>query len=131
MHTNHGLAVIAPAAARRRATGRWALIEHLRRMHENTALFVRLAHEAGIVVGDGAGGPMIPCIVASSTEAVHLREVLTRRGVNADAMPSRAAKEQARLSFFVTSCHSEEQIRFMVTVLAEELELLNATRRAD
>ena len=35
-------------------------------------------------------------------------------------------EDKARLRFFVTSCHSSEQIRFMVKVLAEELELLNA-----
>jgi 7-keto-8-aminopelargonate synthetase-like enzyme len=34
-------------------------------------------------------------------------------------------EDKARLRFFITSCHSSEQIRFMVKVLAEELELLN------
>jgi len=39
-----------------------------------------------------------------------------------------AAPEEAGLRFFVASCYSEDQIRFMVTALAEELELLNARR---
>jgi 7-keto-8-aminopelargonate synthetase-like enzyme len=133
MNTNHSVAVIAPAAAKRRATGRWALVEHLRRMQENVALFVSLAQEAGIDIGidigESAGGPMIPCIVGNSIKTLQLSDALTRRGINADPIVFPAAPEhQARLSFFVTSCHSEERIRFMVRVLAEELEGLNATR---
>jgi hypothetical protein len=35
-------------------------------------------------------------------------------------------EDKARLRFFVASCHAPEHIRFMVKVLAEELELLAA-----
>ncbi|OBA70637.1 hypothetical protein A5641_12400 [Mycobacterium sp. 1554424.7] len=127
MDTTHSLDVIAPAAAKRRATGRPALLEHLRRMRENAALFLSLAREADIVTGDSASAPMIPCIVGSSSEALRLSDALTRRGINADPIVFPAVPEdEARLRFFVTSCHSEEQIRSMVQVLAEELTLLSA-----
>jgi len=127
MNTNHSTDVIPIAAARRRATGRRALVEHLRRQRENAALFLSLAREAGIDTGDSAYPPMIACIVGSSIKALQLSDALMRRGISADPILFPAVPEnQARLRFFVTSCHSEEKIRFMVKVLAEELELLYA-----
>jgi len=127
MNTNHSTDVIPIAAARRRATGRRALVEHLRRQRENAALFLSLAREAGIDTGDSAYPPMIPCIVGSPIKALQLSDALMRRGISADPILFPAVPEnQARLRFFVTSCHSEEKIRFMVKVLAEELELLYA-----
>ncbi len=127
MNTNHSIDVIAPAPARRRATGRPALVEHLRRLRENAELFVSLAREAGIDTCDSAGAPMISCAVGSSVRALQLSDALTRRGINVIPVVSPAVPdEKARLRFFVTSCHSEEQIRFMVNALAEGLELLNA-----
>ncbi|WP_156771893.1 hypothetical protein [Mycobacterium sp. 1245805.9] len=127
MDTNHSLDVIAPEAAKRRATGRPALLEHQRRMRENAALFLSLAREADIVTGDSESAPMIPCIVGSSSEALRLSDALTRRGITADPIVFPAVPEdEARLRFFVTSCHSEEQIRSIVRVLAEELTLLSA-----
>lgn len=125
MNTTRGLDVIAPGAPRQRATGRPALVEHLRRRRENAALFVSLAREAGIDAGDSEGANVIPCVVDSSIDALRLSDALMRRGVYADhgICP-------ARLRFFITSCHSSEQIRRMVTVLAEELRLLNGVSPA-
>jgi 7-keto-8-aminopelargonate synthetase-like enzyme len=131
MDTTHTLEMIAPPAAKRRATGRPALVEHLRRVRENSALFLRLAREAGIETGDSACAPMIPCIVGSSINALELSHALLRRGISADPIVFPAVPEdEARLRFFVTSCHSSEQIRFMVQALSEEIRLLNAGSQA-
>jgi 7-keto-8-aminopelargonate synthetase-like enzyme len=127
MTTNQSLDVIAPAAGKRRATGRPALVEHLRRLRENAALFGSLAAEAGIDTDDGACPPWVACIVGTSSRALRLSDALMRRGVQSDPILFPAVPEdEARLRFFVTSCHSPEHIRFMVKVLAEELRLLNA-----
>lgn len=127
MNSNHSLDVITTVATKRRATGRWALVEHLRRQGENTALFVSLAQAAGIDIGDSACAPMVPCLVGSSIDAQRLSDALTRRGITADPIVFPEVPEgEARLRFFVTSCHSPEQIRSMVTALAEELERLHA-----
>lgn len=129
MNTTLSLDVIAPAArwTKRRATGRLALIEHLRRLRENEALFMSLAREADIDTDDRASAPMIPVIVGSSTKALQLSDALLRRGITVDPIIFPAVPEdEARLRFFITSCHSEEQIRFMVEALTEELELVNA-----
>lgn len=120
MNTTRSLDVIAPAAPRQRATGRPALVEHLRRLRENAALFARLAHEAGIDTVDSGGANVILCVVDSSTNALRLSDALGRHGIYADPVRCPAGPEgHARLRFFVTSCHSSEQIRFMVNVLAE------------
>lgn len=127
MNANHSVDVIAPAAAKRRATGRPALLEHLRRLRENAALFLSLAQEAGIETGDSACAPTIPCVVGSSIKALQLSDALMQRGIHADPIVFPAVSEdEARLRFFVTSCHSSEQIRFMVKALGEELQLLDA-----
>ena len=132
MDATHSVGVIAPTAAKRRATGRPALVEHLRRLRENAALFGSLAREAGIDIGDSECAPLIPCIVGNSIKAAQLSDALLRRGVNADPILFPAVPEdKSGLRFFVTSCHSSEQIRFMVMVLAEELELLNAAGPQD
>jgi 8-amino-7-oxononanoate synthase len=99
--------------------------EHVQRLHELSALFLTLAREAGLDTGDSEGTPVIPCIVGSSVTALKLSNALLARGVNANPILYPAVPEdKARLRFFVTSCHSEEQIRYAVKVLAEELELL-------
>lgn len=122
MNATHTVDVIAPAAPKRRATGRPAQVFDQRRVRENAALFLSLAAEAGIDIGDSGCASMIPCIVGSSTKAVQLSDALMRRGVNAVPILFPAVpQDEARLRFFVTSCHSSEQIRFMVKVLAEEL----------
>jgi 7-keto-8-aminopelargonate synthetase-like enzyme len=99
--------------------------EHLRRLHDLSALFLNLAREAGLDTGDSEGTPVVPCIVRSSATALKLSNALLRRGINANPILYPAVPEhKARLRFFITSCHSEEQIRYTVKVLAEELALL-------
>lgn len=100
--------------------------EHLHRLRHNAELFLQLAKEAGLDTGYSAGTPVIPCIVGSSVTALRLSEALLRRGVNANPILYPAvAEDEARLRFFVTSCHSEDQIRYAVKVLEEELAALS------
>jgi 8-amino-7-oxononanoate synthase len=99
--------------------------EHVKRLHELSALFLTLARDAGLDTGDSEGTPVIPCIVGSSVTALKLSNALLRRGVNSNPILYPAVPEdKARLRFFITSCHSEEQIRYTVKVLTEELALL-------
>ena len=84
-----------------------------------------MARAAGIDTGDSAGTPIIPCIVGDSLKTLRLSTALLRRGINVNPILYPAVPEElARLRFFVTSCHSEEQIRYAVAALAEELEAL-------
>ena len=100
--------------------------EHLRRLRENSELFLMLAKEAGLDTGDSQGTPIIPCLVGSSLKALKLSNALLKRGVNVAPIVYPAVPEgAARLKFFITSCHTDEQIRYAVQVLAEEFKLFS------
>lgn len=100
--------------------------EHLRHLHQMSTLFLTLAREAGLDTGNSEGTPVIPCIVGSSVAALKLSNALLRRGINANPILYPAVPEdEARLRFFVTSCHSDEQIRFTMKVLVKEIALLS------
>ncbi len=91
-------------------------------LRERGRMFVERARAAGIDTGSSAGLSVIPAITQSSLKAARLSESLFRRGINVQpimhpAVPDRAA----RLRFFISSAHTEAQIRSTVEVLAEEL----------
>ncbi|MFD4428591.1 aminotransferase class I/II-fold pyridoxal phosphate-dependent enzyme, partial [Nocardia sp. NPDC058497] len=94
----------------------------LQRLRHNARLFLELARAAGIDTGDSHDTPIIPCIVGDSLKTMRLSNTLLRRGINVNPIIYPAVPEDlARLRFFVTACHTEEQIRDTVAVLAEEL----------
>ncbi|MBF6414870.1 type I polyketide synthase [Nocardia cyriacigeorgica] len=99
--------------------------EPLARLRRNAELFLTLAKAAGIDTGDSHDTPIIPCIVGDSLKTLKLSNALLRRGINVNPILYPAVPEDlARLRFFVTACHSEQQIREAVAILADELALL-------
>ncbi|MFF0543651.1 type I polyketide synthase [Nocardia thailandica] len=119
----------ASAAAIRRLRTDPALLARLRR---NSALFLGLAREAGIDTGDSEGTPIVPCLVGDSMKTLRLSNALLRRGINVNPILYPAVPEDlARLRFFVTACHTEEQIRDTVKILAEELSRVAAEAPQD
>jgi len=59
---------------------------------------------------------------------VALSEALFRRGISVmPVIPPAVHVDAARLRFFVTSTHNDEQIRFTVATVAEELARLGQT----
>ncbi|MFE3024976.1 aminotransferase, partial [Nocardia tengchongensis] len=114
----------ASLAALRELRAEPALLDRLR---ELSRLFLTLATEAGIDTGDSHDTPVIPCIVGDSMKTLALSNTLLRRGINANPILYPAVPEdKTRLRFFITTCHTEEQIRSTVKILAEELTLLRA-----
>ncbi|MBF6084228.1 aminotransferase class I/II-fold pyridoxal phosphate-dependent enzyme [Nocardia cyriacigeorgica] len=114
-------AAASAAAIRRLRTDR----APLQRLRRNAELFLTLAKAAGIDTGDSHDTPIIPCIVGDSLKTLKLSAALLRRGINVNPILYPAVPEDlARLRFFVTACHSEQQIRVAVAILAEELALL-------
>ncbi len=95
--------------------------ERVRRLNERAALFLKLARDGGLDVGGSIGAAIVPIITGSSIGAGRLAQALFRRGINVQpilypAVPERAA----RLRFFLTAQHTEEQVREAVAVLREE-----------
>ena len=63
---------------------------------------------------------MIPVIVGSSTRAIQASQMLLQRGINARPILYPAVRESAaRVRFFITSEHSEEQIAQAVETVAD------------
>jgi 8-amino-7-oxononanoate synthase len=95
--------------------------ERVRRLNDRAALFLKLAREGGLDVGGSIGASIVPIVTGSSIRAGRLAQALFDRGVNVQpilypAVPERAA----RLRFFLTASHTEEQIRNAVAILLEE-----------
>ncbi|MGH6806618.1 MAG: aminotransferase class I/II-fold pyridoxal phosphate-dependent enzyme [Ensifer adhaerens] len=91
-------------------------------LRRNGALFLKLAKEAGLDTGLSSGFSVVPVLVGDSLRAVQLSNDLLAAGVNALPIIHPAVPEGlARLRFFITSDHTEEQIRKTVTLTAERL----------
>lgn len=117
------VAMAPPAAAA--ALAALDLLRHepelVRQLNDRATLFLRLAREGGLDVGGSIGAAIVPIITGGSIQAGRLAQAMFDRGVNVQpilypAVPERAA----RLRFFLTAEHSEEQIRDAVQILLEE-----------
>ncbi|NEQ72401.1 MAG: aminotransferase class I/II-fold pyridoxal phosphate-dependent enzyme [Okeania sp. SIO2C9] len=96
--------------------------ERVTQLQERSQLFLESARELGLNTGMSKDSPVIPIIVGESIKSVLLSQNLFKRGINVPFMfyPS-VPHNAARLRFFITCNHTEEQIRFTVDALAEEL----------
>jgi len=116
-----GMAPAAAAAALAAVEVLESEPERVRRLNERAALFLGLARDGGLDVGGSIGAAIVPVITGSSIGAGRLSQALFARGINVQpilypAVPERAA----RLRFFLTAEHSEEQVRDTVRILLEE-----------
>jgi 8-amino-7-oxononanoate synthase len=101
--------------------------EKVERLHERSALFLALAREKGIDTGFAGGSAVIPAILGNSLHSLQLSDALRQRGINVQPILYPAVEETAaRLRFFVTATHSEQQIRETLEVLAEEIARIRA-----
>jgi 8-amino-7-oxononanoate synthase len=87
--------------------------------------FLDAARALGIDTGLSIGLSVIPAITRSSLKAVRLSEALFRRKINVQPIVYPAVQERgARLRFFISSEHTEAQVRTTVEALAEEVRRL-------
>ncbi|MFL5365948.1 MAG: aminotransferase class I/II-fold pyridoxal phosphate-dependent enzyme [Myxococcales bacterium] len=101
--------------------------EKVARLHERSALFLALAREKGIDTGFAGGSAVIPAILGNSLHSLQLSDALRQRGINVQPILYPAVEETAaRLRFFVTATHTEQQIRETIEVLAEEIARIRA-----
>ncbi|EUB94937.1 8-amino-7-oxononanoate synthase [Rhizobium sp. CF080] len=96
--------------------------ERTERLHRNGALFLECARTAGLDTGLSVGFSVVPVIVGDSLRAVQLSNDLLEEGINVLPIIHPAVPEgMARLRFFITCDHTEEQIRHSVEVTAHKL----------
>ena len=102
--------------------------ERVAQLQEKSRLFLQCARERGLNTGMSKDSPVIPIIVGESIKSVMLSQSLFKRGINVAFMfyPS-VPQNAARLRFFITCNHTEEQIRFTIDAMAEELSLMGVS----
>ncbi len=96
--------------------------ERVARLQARSRLFLQRARQHGLNTGWSQDSPVVPVILGNSLHAFQLSHALLQRGVNVQPIMYPAVEESAaRLRFFISSCHTEEQIRYTVDATAEEL----------
>ncbi len=100
--------------------------ERVARLQENGKRFLHEARAIGLDTGASEGYSVVPVMVGDGLKAIRLTERLLERGINAlpiiyPAVPLKGA----RIRFFITSEHTEEQICQTVLVVKYELDRLN------
>jgi 8-amino-7-oxononanoate synthase len=89
-------------------------------LRDRAELFLKCAIDAGLDTGHSGDTPVVPVIVGSSRRALAVSQRLLEAGINARPILYPAVREsQARIRFFLTSEHSEEQIVAAVEAVAE------------
>lgn len=101
--------------------------ERIERLRRNSAAFLARAKAAGLDTGFGQGFAVLPVMVGDSLRAAKLAERLLDRGINVmpilyPAVPMQAA----RLRFFISAEHTEDQIDAAIAATKQELDRLIA-----
>lgn len=85
--------------------------ERVARLRNNARLFLDTARKMNINTGRSQGYSVVAVITGSSRKAVSLSSALFNQGINVQPIIHPAVEEQqARLRFFITSEHTEDQI---------------------
>ncbi|MDX2159264.1 MAG: aminotransferase class I/II-fold pyridoxal phosphate-dependent enzyme [Hyphomicrobiaceae bacterium] len=96
--------------------------ERVQRLHAHGRLFLDYARERKLNTGISAGYGMLPVIAGDVLKAVKLWHAVFARGINPSLIVYPGVPIKAgRLRFFLTTAHSEAQIRQAIDVTAEEL----------
>jgi 8-amino-7-oxononanoate synthase len=96
--------------------------ERVQTLQKNCQLFFKLCKEAGIDTGPSEGFSVIPVITGSSEKATAMSNKLFEEGINAQPIFYPAvAENEARVRFFITNNHTEEQIRNTVALLKKNI----------
>jgi myxalamid-type polyketide synthase MxaB len=94
-------------------------------LRDRSRFFRKLAREHGLDVGGTDEAPVVSLVVGEDHDAVYLSQQLLRHGIHVQPIvrPAVSARS-ARLRFFITLDHTEEQLRATIPTVARELEQL-------
>ena len=96
--------------------------ERVTRLQQRTKLFLELARARGLNTGNSKDSPVVPVIIGNAESAMYLSHLLFERGISVHPMlPPAVPDGESRLRFFISSTHTEEQIRLTVDTVAEAL----------
>ena len=112
----------AALAAVRKMKAEPQRVQHLQ---SRAKLFLDIAKKHNLDTGPSHGTPIIPVIIGNSLLSLQLGQALYAAGINVQPMLYPAvAENEARLRFFITADHTDEQIRFTVDTIKEQLSKL-------
>jgi len=104
--------------------------DRVARLAHNARLFLRLAKDAGLNTGMSNNTPVVPVITGNSVQALQLAHALYLRNINVQPILYPAVEESAaRLRFFVTSTHTDDQITKTIEAVAEEIARIDPAYR--
>ena len=93
--------------------------QRVAKVQANSKLFLKLAKAAGLNTGFSNDTPVVPVIIGNSLNALRLSRALFEDGINVQPILYPAVEEKAaRLRFFATSMHTDEQIHRTVDAVA-------------
>lgn len=96
--------------------------ERVQRLQERGRYFLKQARAAGINTGLSQGYAVAPAIIGSSLKAAKVSNWLFERGFNVLPIIYPAVEEKAaRLRFFISSSHTEQQIEQVLAALGDGL----------
>ncbi len=96
--------------------------ERAQKLRKISSMFFQLATEAKLDTGYSQGYAIVPIIIGSSILSARLSNSLFERGINVQPIVYPAVEERAaRLRFFLSTNHTETQIRTAIEILAEEV----------
>lgn len=96
--------------------------ERVHKLQRISQFFLNYAREIGLDTGAAQGYAVIPIMVGDSIVSGFLSQMLFKRGIYVMPISFPAVKEgQARLRFFISASHTEEQVKKTLDAVAEEL----------
>ena len=96
--------------------------ERVKKIQDISQYFHHYAHEKGLDTGAAQGYAVIPVIIGNSWVTGFLSQQLFKRGIYVMPISFPAVKEgTARLRFFISAAHTEEQVRKTLDAVCEEL----------
>ncbi len=94
-------------------------------LQKNARFFLDCCHKEGLDTGTSANSPIIPVIIGNSSTCLSLANALFENGINVQPILYPAvAEDMARLRFFITKCHTQEQMKYTIDKIVELLDVL-------
>lgn len=92
------------------------------KLRSNSLRFLNLCKARGLDTGLAIGAAVIPVIVGNSMDALKLSAQLAKRRINVNPIVYPAVEDDAaRLRFFLSSTHTDEELVITADTVAEEL----------
>jgi 8-amino-7-oxononanoate synthase len=96
--------------------------ERVARLRSNALLFRDACRARGVDTGPSIGAAIVPVMIGSSLKAARAAQALFDRGVNVQPIVYPAVPERsARLRYFITACHTHQQLEQAAAATAEVL----------